>query len=291
MCRAGQQFGLTQALKVSAHCGQSLGDVVVRVAGSQVAAAHRVVPQGGRARLPQMAVPGRQRRAQGTARVARGGLDPELLEMPVAQYLAVGDAIQRDAASQAQIGLASVGRQGAGQAQHGFLQHRLDRRGQIHVVLGQQLVGLARWATEQRVKPGAGHFQTGAIVKILLVQAKAAIGFEVDQMVKYGLGKPRLTIRRQAHQLVLARVDLEAGVVGKGRIQQAQRVRKVNFALHAQIGATADRHGGGRPFAHAVHRQYRCGVKRRGKKCRRGVALVVLGKQQARIPIDVRREF
>jgi len=45
----------------------------------------------------------RKRRADRAAGVARRGLDPDIVELAVAQHLAIGDAVQRDAAREAEI--------------------------------------------------------------------------------------------------------------------------------------------------------------------------------------------
>ena len=45
-----------------------------------------------------------QRCAQRPAGVAGGGLNPDVLELAVAQYLAIRDAIERDTSGKAEIG-------------------------------------------------------------------------------------------------------------------------------------------------------------------------------------------
>ena len=54
-------------------------------------------------RLPSVAMPGEQRRAERTACVAGRRLNPQSLERALAQEAAVADAVQRDAAGQAQV--------------------------------------------------------------------------------------------------------------------------------------------------------------------------------------------
>ena len=79
---------------------------------------------------------GGEGRAQRAAGIAGGGLDPDVVEAPVAQDLAVGDAVQRDAAGQAQVrhpGLRCA--RARGQAQHDLLGHGLDGGGEIHLAL------------------------------------------------------------------------------------------------------------------------------------------------------------
>src|SRR5262249_5009178 len=67
----------------------------------------RPLPRAGRlragARLPEVPVPQRQRDAHSAARVARGRLNPDLLEGPFATQASVADAVQRNAAGETQI--------------------------------------------------------------------------------------------------------------------------------------------------------------------------------------------
>ena len=50
--------------------------------------------------------------------------------------------------------------------------------------------------------------------------------FEIDQLIADRVDILRLAVRGEPHQLVLARVDLEAGEVGERRIEQAERMRE-----------------------------------------------------------------
>ena len=65
---------------------------------------------------------------------------------------------------------------------------------------------------------------------------------QINQMLKNPLDIFRLAIRRQTHQLVLTGIDLEPGVIGEGGIQQAERVREINFPLCQQLIAFTQPH-------------------------------------------------
>ncbi len=121
-------------------------------------------------------------------------------------------------------------RQAAGQPQHDLFRHLLHRGRQIHVALVQQFGGVARLAAEQRVEPAVGHGQAGAIIEIVEIEPETAVILEVDEMIEDRLRIFRLAIGREPHHLVLAGIDLEAGVVGEGRIEQPDRVREVDLA-------------------------------------------------------------
>ena len=75
-------------------------------------------------------------------------------------------------------------------------------------------------------------------------------------MVENAAGIFRLPIRREAHELVLAGIDLEAGVVGEGGIEQPERVRKMDLRKHLEVMPAAERRRSGRPLAHAIHGQH-----------------------------------
>ena len=89
--------------------------------------------------------------------------------------------------------------------------------------------GLRGGAAEQLVKSLVRHRQAGAIIEIVQVQAERAVRLQVDQMVQDALREFRLAVGREPHHLVLAGVDLEAGVIGEGRVEQAERMRKVDL--------------------------------------------------------------
>src|SRR5262245_34168588 len=78
-------------------------DVVLLVSRSEERALHDVVLAVGVALLAEELMPTRQRGPDSAAGVAGGRLDPDVLERTVAENLAVGDAIERDAAGQAQV--------------------------------------------------------------------------------------------------------------------------------------------------------------------------------------------
>ena len=59
----------------------------------------------------------------------------------------------------------------ARQAQHDLLGDGLDRGGEIHVALRQQLLRVARRPAEQLVEARVGHRQAGAVVEIVDVRA------------------------------------------------------------------------------------------------------------------------
>ena len=76
-----------------------------------------------------------QRGAERAAGVAGRRLDPEALERPLAQQPAVADAVERDAAGEAEVLHAGLAVHVPRHAQHDLLGHLLDRRGEVHLAL------------------------------------------------------------------------------------------------------------------------------------------------------------
>ena len=109
-------------------------------------------------------------------------------------------------------------------------------------------------------------------------------------MIENGLHVGRLAVGCEPHHLVLAGIDLEAGVVGERGIEQPERVREMDFLRHLELVAASNRGRGRGPFADAVHRQHGGFLERRRKKSGSGVALMVLAKQEPVFPIEVGRE-
>ena len=126
-----------------------------------------------------------------------------------------------------------------------------------------------------------GHRQPLAVVEVRHVHAERAVVLQVDQVLEDQVGVLRLAVGGQAHELVFAGVDLEAGVVGEGRVEQAERVREPELVRQLDPVAPADAEAGGRPLADAVEREDRRLLERRREERAGGVRLVVLGEDEA----------
>ena len=163
---------------------QALGDLVVGIFRSEIAAGHAVEMAVELARLAEIAVIGGVGRADRAAGIAGRRLHPDAVEQVLAQQLAVGDAVQRHAAGQADVLGAGLLLHRARQPQHDLLGDGLHRGREVHVVLGQKLFGLARLAAEQRAELLVRHAQPGAIVEVGLVEAEGAVFLEVDDVVR-----------------------------------------------------------------------------------------------------------
>jgi hypothetical protein len=139
---------------------------------------------------------------------------------------------------------------------------------------------VARRQAEQLVELLVRHRQAGAIVEIRHVEPERSVGLEVDQVVADQARKPRLPIGRKAHQLVLAGIDPEAGVIRERRIEQSEAVREADLLDDVDPVAVAERGCGGAPLADAVHRQHQRVLERRRIERARGMGVMMLGEQQ-----------
>ena len=138
------------------------------------------------------------------------------------------------------------------------------------------------------IEAGVGHRKPGTVIEIIQIEAKRPVGLEVDEMLEDQRRVLRLAIGSETHDLVLARIHLEAGVVGKRRVEQPQGVRKVDLATHFQRVCVAVGKRRRRPLSHAVHREHHRLVERRREIRARRVAEVVLGEEQPLLDILTR---
>ena len=95
--------------------------------------------------------------------------------------------------------------------------------------------------------------RTGTVVKIGLIQSKRAVWLEVDQPIENEIGEFGLAVWREPHHFIFTRIHLEANVVGKCRIKQPERVRKMQFLAHLQMIAASEPDRRGRPLTDAIH--------------------------------------
>src|SRR5262249_40438293 len=98
------------------------------------------------------------------------------------------------------------------------------------------------------------------------------------------------TIGRKAHDLVLAGIDFESGVVGEGRIKQPDTVGPADLFYGLQRVAAAHRNGCRGPLTDAVHGQHDRLIKWGRKEGGGRMALVVLREQKLAIYLAARRE-
>jgi hypothetical protein len=290
--RGRYQGVLLQHLIARAGRVQPLLDLVLVEGGTEqaprhaieaVAAVERVVPV---ARLAEVEVIGRQRRAHRPASVAGRRLDPEAIDLAGAQHTAVGHAIEGNAACQAKIAHAEALDHVLHQPLHHLLGDELDRCGDIHLPLRQELLGRSRRGAEQLVELAIGHAQAGAILEVREVEMEGAVRLDLDQVVADQRGVFRLAVGREPHHLVLAGIDLEPEIVGERRVEQAERMRKMDLAVDLDRVVLAQPRRGRRPLADAIHGQDRRASEGRWIEGAGGVRLVMLGEHQLLGDVD-----
>lgn len=248
--RVSVKFLVVRAMAVEA--GANAVGIVGR---AEIGTGHAVEPIVDSARPAAVDVIGGECRAQRAAGIAGRWLDPDALELSLAQDLAIGDAVERDAAGETEVRHAGFGSERAGETQDNLLGDRLDRSGDVHLALADRVFAAARLAAEQLVKPIVGHPQSGAIVEVALIDAESAVGLEVDEMVEDELSVFGFAVRGEAHHLVFTVVDLETEIVGEGRVEQTKRMREMNLPHDLDLVAATEADGGGGPFADPVHGQ------------------------------------
>ena len=116
------------------------------------------------------------------------------------------------------------------------------------------------------------------VAEVAHVKAEAAVLSQRDQpadLVHAG----RSAVRRHAHDLVFAFVDLKAQKGREGAVQQAQRVRIADLVRYLQVNAVADAEGGGRPLADPVRGQHGRFVEWRREEGARRMREVVFTEQ------------
>ena len=204
-------------------------------------------------RFFQMPVPQRQRDAKGSARIARGRLDPDLIERPVAKDPAVADAVERHAAGQAQIAQTGFAMRECSHLEHHFFSDVLNRPREIHLPLRQLGFRLPARPAHQPLQRTARHRESAGVREVLHVHPQAAIVPDLDQVIFDELDVFRLAVRCEAHHLVLARIHLEAGEVSESRVQQPERVWKAKLSQQLNLIPAPGANRRGRPLADAVH--------------------------------------
>jgi hypothetical protein len=191
-------------------------DVQRRELRAQIAAGHRVARRRG-ARLAAVDVPHGTCRTDGSAGIAGRRLNPQVVEQPAGEQLAVGDAVERHAAGHHEVAAAGGVARRARQAQDDLLGHQLDGERQVHVRLRELGVRCpSRQAEEARPLVLVHHSQAGGEVEVRHVEQQRPVGPDVHELAPDRVGEAAhlsgavVAVRRQAHQLVLAAVDREA---------------------------------------------------------------------------------
>ena len=228
--------------------------------------------------------------AEGATGVPGSGLNPDAVERALALQPGVGDAVEGHATGEAEVFLARQAVQRVRQAQDDVLGDLLDGGGEIAVGLCHRL-GRAAGRAEENGEALVGHRLALEKAEVGEIQPEGTVGLQVHQLVTDQVGEARPAVGREAHELVFAGVDAEAGVVGEGRVEQAERVGKFLFLQQLDLSVATAAERGGRPFADAVEREDGGARKRRREERARGVRLVVAAEMHRHRPAAQRGEF
>ena len=224
-------------------------------------------------------------RAYRAASIAGCRLNPDVVEDSFPQKLSIGHAVQRYVDSQAEIPLPCRALDVLCELYDNVFGDCLNRSCKIHMPLRKLALWIPGWPAEKRIEPAICHGQAGAVVEVPHVEMEGPIFLDINEVLLNKINVARLSVRRQAHDFVLARVDFESCVVSKGRVQEPQRVREANFFLYRELIVTTGENRSCDPFAHSIHGQDRSFFERRGKEGGCSVAEMVLGKTQPLGPI------
>ena len=268
----------TQHRKTRADRGEPSLDLTLRELRTEKRARHPIVGSSA-ARLALKLMVGCERSTNRAAGITGRRLNPNPVELAVAQHLAVGDAIERHAPRKTEVASAGLTGEAARQPQHRFVEHRLNGGGNIHVERGQQLIGRAHRLAEQFCKPFIRHGEAGAIIEIGHVEPERSIRLQIDEVIENELRVFRLAVRREPHHLIFAGVDLEAGEVGHGRIKQTKRMRKVNLLEDLKTVALTQSGRCRRPFTDTIHGENHGLVERRRIEGRGRMAQMMFGEK------------
>ena len=162
--------------------------------------------------------------AERTTRIASRWLDPDPLERPLSEQSPVADTVQRHAACEAKVLGAGLPMGRARHPEHNLFAHDLNGTGQVHFPLGERRLRDARWPAEQAVEGAVRHRETGEVVEVLLVEGERAVLTQVEELPIDRIHVLRPAIGSKAHDLILARIDLETSVVGECGVEQTQRI-------------------------------------------------------------------
>ncbi len=106
---------------------------------------------------------------------------------------------------------------------------------------------------------------------------EGAVFPDLDELVPDDVGVDGLSVGGEAHELVFTGVDLEAGEMGEGRVEQAEGVGESVLVEGLDGVALSHADGGGRPLAHAVDGDDRRLLEGGGEEGAGAVGEVVLG--------------
>ena len=186
-------------------------------------------------RILQQLMPHEHRGPQRSAGIASRRLHPNVVERTFAKDSTVPNAVQRDSASHHEVLLARLLLNMSSGQQHDLFGNGLHRSSQIHFTLCDFCLGLAWWSAKQLVELRPSHREALAVVEVAHVHTERAVRFQVKQVIQNQLLKPRLAVRCEPHDFVLAAVHAKAGVVRECRVQQSDRMRKADLVCQFDL--------------------------------------------------------
>ena len=173
-----------------------------------------------------------------------------------------------------------------GELQDRLLGHLLDRGREVHLAPRDPALGLARRPLEEVVKALVGDDLAVQEAEVVEIQPVGAVRLEVDQHVADAVGVEGPAVGREAHQLVLPGVHLEAAEVGERAVQQPQRVGVVDLLQGPDLLALSAGDARRGPLADAVDGEDRGLGEWGGVERGCGVGEVVPGEEQRHLAAE-----
>src|SRR5207247_999279 len=149
----------------------------------------------------------------------------------------------------------------------------------------------ARRATKQVMERAARHREPAQVVEVFLVERERPVLTEIHKLLEDEVDVLGLAVGGETHDLVLARVHLEAGVIRERRIQEAKRVRPVQLLDELNVAAAANAVRRGRPLPDTIERQDGRFFEWRGEERAGSVRLVMFGVQQLALVSELATEL
>ena len=133
----------------------------------------------------------------------------------------------------------------------------LNRRRDVHLPFRDRAFGPARRTSKDAVELLGRHGEALAIVEVRHVHPDGPVGLDFHHLADDAIDIARLAVRRQPHELVFARIDLEPAVVRERRVEETERMRELLLVRDLEMVAATDTVRRGGPLTDTVHRQDR----------------------------------
>src|SRR5262245_59163002 len=128
----------------------------------------------------EIPMPDSKRNTDSPSRVARRGLDPDVVKQAFPQEQSVSHTVERHPARHTELFHPGFALNITRHLQHYFFSNFLNATGEVHLPLCELRFGLSGRAAEKLIKSPVRHSQPLAVTKILLIHSKASVFADFD---------------------------------------------------------------------------------------------------------------